>query len=411
MGQQKPNVTIQKGAHRPPFSSCRTPSSKRELAGSRGYATINSSGQAPEYFSPGEPLDIGAAPSLPEDVAAQTAVIPGLAAECACLGEAASGTPEAWPSTDSEVEGASSGGSCEGLVTAGDLPRCQSTAHGHSSCSAGSAVLGSNDTVASESGTLEDGRENTADVTAFQSGADCASEAALQGSEQEADRSKMQICQAAAHVQQVVRAEASDHQHLEAAAQPTLQSAATAGTGAEPNSEGVKCSTHAEPAPESAGASEEPELIAAAASGDGCAGGSPGCESSATCAIVPAWAWATKHTAPPAAASAHPQQGHSGAHSAPPQVAQPGHRPAGHFLQAALQRLPPSHALPACGLDSVDDEECQVLQLAPSSLAILGCIDNGSTREIFGRQTLPMRSAKETGLWDASGGTLVLSPS
>ncbi|KAK9915696.1 hypothetical protein WJX75_002780 [Coccomyxa subellipsoidea] len=219
---------------RPPFSSCRTPSSKRELAGSRGYATINSSGQAPEYFSPGEPLDIGAAPSLPEDVAAQTAVIPGLAAECACLGEAASGTPEAWPSTDSEVEGASSGGSCEGLVTAGDLPRCQSTAHGHSSCSAGSAVLGSNDTVASESGTLEDGRENTADVTAIQSGADCASEAALQGSEQEAD-------------------------------------------------------------------------------------------------------------------------------SAPPQVAQPGHRPAGHFLQAALQRLPPSHALPACGLDSVDDEECQQL--------------------------------------------------
>ena len=347
---------------RPPFSSCRTPSSKRELAGSRGYATINSSGQAPEDSAAGGPLDVSgcAAPSAHEDPAEEHEILPGLAAEHAGLGKAPSDTPKACASTDSEVGGASSGGSCAGLAAVGQLACCPSEAQGGSSCSAGCAGLSSDDTVGRESGALENGQEGTAVAPAVQKGADCTSEAALQHSEQETNNSVMHVCQAPVH--QAHTAEASDHQQLEATAQPTQQSVILAGSEAEPNSEDVECTALAEAWSASP---EAPELTATAASGS--AGGSlGGCESAATCAAAPTWAWAT---AAPAAASADPQLGHSGLHDGTPHAPQADLQTARQFLQAALQLLPPSHALPSRGLEPMDDDEdCQV-KLAPRSLA------------------------------------------
>ncbi len=317
---------------RRPGFSCRTPSSKRELAGARGYATINSAGQLPGDSEAADPASTAVPPTYSmRSRQPEPAPGPCASAEATCAGmAAAAGTLDASASTSLDTVA----GGCPGKAHA-----AQSAAGGAPCCSlpvpAESSRIGGSQAAECE---LDPLLRTVSAATHQQCMPGCSS-------------TVLQSVDSVAPVQSVLLAEAPTQQLGERATTVmTQQSAASEDTMT--GEVKMQCEPTAPCLDAAAASSQTPQPLAAGAPVDDSAGGSPCCESTA----APAWAWATAHdtaatsVSVPVVASC---EEHAGTCSDPAHTAVPAEAFEGH-LQAAL-RLQPLHA-PVCTLDLEEDE-------------------------------------------------------
>ncbi|CAL8470267.1 g9809 [Coccomyxa elongata] len=326
---------------RPGFS-CRMPSSKRELAGARGYATINSAGQLAGDSEAAGPASTAAPPTYStRSRQPDSALGPCAPAEAACAGMAAAvGSLDACASTSLDTVA----GGCSGKAHA-----AQSAAGGAPCCSlpvpAESSRIGGSQAAKCE---LDPLLHTVSAATHQQCMLVCSN-------------TVLQSVDSVAPVQSVILAEAPTQQLGERVTTVmTQQSVASEDTMT--GEVKMQCEPTAPCLVAAAASSQTPQPLAAGAHADDSAGGSPCCESTA----APAWAWATAHetaatsVSVPVVALCEEHAGTCGdrAHTAVLAEAFEGH------LQAAL-RLQPLH-VPVCSLDLEEDE---VQQLSAIELA------------------------------------------
>lgn len=327
---------------RPGFS-CRTPSSKRELAGARGYATIISAGQIPGGSEAPDPVSTAAPPTY-STRSRQPEAAPGpcaAPAEAACAANApTAGTLDACASSSLDaVAGAIPDRAHAARSAAGGVPCCSFTILVESSRVGAGAQLGG------QAAECERNPLSHADSAATHQHckADC-SHTMLQSS-----------IDSVASVQSLPLAEApTQQQGGHASTVMTQQSAASDDTVTGEVKTLCKPTT---PCLFAAAASPQTtEPLAAGVHADDSASGSPCCDSKATCTAAPAWTWATVRTmaaaskSDPVVASCEEHAGTCGdaAHTSVPAEAFEGH------LQAALQ-LQPLHAT-VSALELEEDE-------------------------------------------------------